>query len=145
MEAKTGFLYWAKNPADLTRTAKTYFASDSYLEVRRSQVREFAMRRSSWTRVREILEGFIGGCLRNKRPEQRKRRRTKKFKKLLAMIIGSDTNSCGGASLGSISRSYEVVGKDPSVYPYFERLFRSALRRHRLPFQWVGGERAVFA
>jgi hypothetical protein len=53
MEAKTGFLCRAKNPADLTGTIRTYFASDLYenLETRRSQIREFANERNSWTRV----------------------------------------------------------------------------------------------
>jgi hypothetical protein len=70
----------AKNPADLTRTIRTYFASDLYqnLETRRSEIREFANERSSWIRVGEILMAFIDGCLRNKRAEQ---------KKLLAMQL----------------------------------------------------------
>jgi D-inositol-3-phosphate glycosyltransferase len=59
IEAKTGFLCRAKDPADLARTIRTYFASDLYrnLEARRSQIREFANDRNSWTRVGEILEG----------------------------------------------------------------------------------------
>jgi glycosyltransferase involved in cell wall biosynthesis len=71
MEAKTGFLCRANNPADLTRTIRTYFASDLYrnLEVRRSQIREFAnerslpmsgTRRQAWGR---FWMGFIEGCL----------------------------------------------------------------------------------
>ena len=59
IEAKTGLLCRAKNPADLARTIRTYFASDLYenLETRRSGIREFANERNSWTIVGEILEG----------------------------------------------------------------------------------------
>jgi hypothetical protein len=55
------------------------------------------------------------------------------------MPIQSDMKT-GGASLGTISRGYEGVGKNPSVYPYFERLFRAALRGHGLLFQRDSGE-----
>jgi D-inositol-3-phosphate glycosyltransferase len=60
IEAKTGFLCRAKDPADLARTIRTYFASDLYrnLETRRSQIREFANERHSWTKVGEILDGI---------------------------------------------------------------------------------------
>jgi hypothetical protein len=57
-----------------------------------------------------------------------------KRKNLLAMKIEPDTKDGSGASRGSISRIYEGVG-NPSVYPYFEWLFRAALWRHGLPFQ----------
>ena len=60
------------------------------------------------------------------------------------MAIDSDTNQ-RGESRGLIRRSYESVGKNPSVYSYFERLLRPALRGHGLPFQRVGGECAGFA
>jgi hypothetical protein len=63
----------------------------------------------------------------------------------LAMTIGSDMNSSCGGSRGSIRRNYEGVGENLTVYSYFERLFRPALRGDGLPFQWVGGERAGFA
>ena len=59
------------------------------------------------------------------------------------MAIDSDTNQ-GGASRAAISRNYEN-DRNPSVYSYFERRFRSALRGHGLPFQRVGGECAGFA
>jgi len=40
-------------------TIRTYFASDLYenLEARRSQIREFANERNSWTKVGEIIDG----------------------------------------------------------------------------------------
>jgi glycosyltransferase involved in cell wall biosynthesis len=59
IEAKTGFLCRSKDPADLARAIRTYFASDLYenLEARRSQIREFANERNSWTKVAEILDG----------------------------------------------------------------------------------------
>jgi hypothetical protein len=49
----------ALNPGDLARAIRTYFASDVYenLEARRSEIREFANERYSWTPVGEILEG----------------------------------------------------------------------------------------
>ena len=59
MEAKTGFLCRAKNPADLTRTIRAYFASDLYrnLEAPRSRIREVANERNWWTRLGEMLDG----------------------------------------------------------------------------------------
>jgi hypothetical protein len=137
MGAKTGFLYRAKNPADLTRTIRTYFAGDLYenLETRRSQIREFASERHSWTRVGgRFWIGFIDGCLRNKWSEQ---------KNLLAMTIDSDTNK-SGASRGTISRNCEN-SRNPTVYAGFERFFRPALWSYGLPFQRVGGKCAGFA
>jgi len=65
IEAKTGFLCPSKDPADLARTIRTYFASDLYenLEARRSQIREFANQRNSWTKVAEILDGVYRRAL----------------------------------------------------------------------------------
>jgi D-inositol-3-phosphate glycosyltransferase len=59
IEGKTGFLCRAKDPADLARAIRTYFASDLYinLEVYRRRIREFANERNSWIRVGEILDG----------------------------------------------------------------------------------------
>jgi glycosyltransferase involved in cell wall biosynthesis len=59
IEGETGFLCRPKNPADLARTIRRYFASDFYqnLETRRAQVRRFANERNSWALVGEILEG----------------------------------------------------------------------------------------
>jgi hypothetical protein len=74
---------------------------------------------------------------------EKKKSKEKINKKLLAMTIDSDTNE-GRRIAGSISRSYGV-GENPSVYSYFERLFRPALRGDGLPFQRVGGECASFA
>src|SRR6266576_5819994 len=89
MEAKTRFLCRAKNPADLTRTIRTYFASDLYqnLEARHSQIREFASGRDWWTkRGKRFWMRSVDGCSQNKWPEQ---------KKLLAVTIDSDTNKGG--------------------------------------------------
>jgi hypothetical protein len=54
----------AKNPADSTRTIRTYFASDLYrnLEARRSQIREFANGRNPWIRLGKIQMGFSMGA-----------------------------------------------------------------------------------
>ncbi|SRR6266498_5002585 len=68
--------------------------------------------------------------------------RTEKI--LLAMTIDSDRNS-GGESRGSISRSYERVGKNPFVYHCVEWPFRPTVRGRRLPVQRVGTECAGFA
>ena len=59
------------------------------------------------------------------------------------MRIKSDTNNGGGASQGSISRSY--VGKNSLVYLYCQRPVRPALRGDRLPFERVGIECTGFA
>jgi glycosyltransferase involved in cell wall biosynthesis len=65
IEGETGFLCRPKNPADLARTIKTYFASDLYqhLEKRRSQIRELANDRYSWMRVGEILDAVYRNVL----------------------------------------------------------------------------------
>jgi hypothetical protein len=74
----------------------------------------------------------LPGCLRNKWPEK---------KNLLAKPIHSDMKA-GGVSPGTISRNYEGVGSF-SVYRYFERVVRPALRGHGLPFQWISSKRAA--
>ena len=60
VEGETGFLCRPKNSPDLARTIRRYFASDLYqnLETRRTQIRQFANERHSWTKVGEILEGI---------------------------------------------------------------------------------------
>ena len=57
------------------------------------------------------------------------------------MTIDSDMKA-GGESLGTISRNYEGVGIS-SVYPYFQQLFRLALRGHSLPFQRISSKCAA--
>ncbi len=56
MEGKTGFVFKAKDPADLTGTLQKYFVSDLYerLETNRGLIREYANDRYSWSRVGEI-------------------------------------------------------------------------------------------
>jgi hypothetical protein len=95
----------------------------------------------------ELLRAAGTDCtceLNSSETEKFFKKNQKRIKYLLAMKINSGTNG-GGASRGSISRSYEGVGKNPSVYPYFERLFRPAVRGCRLSVRRVGGERARFA
>jgi len=60
IEGKTGFLFRSRDPADLAREIRTYFASDLYenLETCRRGIREFANERNSWTKVTEILDGL---------------------------------------------------------------------------------------
>jgi len=85
------------------------------------------------TTAGKTLDGFVGGTCENKWPDK---------KNLLAMAIDSDMKA-GGLSQGTISRNYEGVGHS-SVYPYFERLFRSTLRGYGLSFQWDSGECSVY-
>lgn len=94
----------------------------------------------------EILDGVVttGACEINGLNRAKEKVKEKINKKLLAMTIDSDTND-GGLSQGSISRSYECVGKNPTVYPFCERLLRVARWGNRLSFQRLGGERAGFA
>jgi len=143
MEAKTGFLCRAKNPADLTRTIRIYFASDldRNLEARRSQIRE---RVSQWPELVDKRGGDSGWVYRrvlgkiNGPNRENKIINKNKLKMLLAMTIDSGTNQ-GGASRAAISRTYEN-DRITSVYSYFERRFRPVLLGHGLPFQRVGGE-----
>ena len=59
IERETGFLCQPKNPTDLARAIRIYFASELYqnLETCRNQIREFANDRYSWVRVGKILDG----------------------------------------------------------------------------------------
>lgn len=68
IEGETGFLCRPKNPAELARVIRTYFASGLYqnLGTRRSQIREFATERYSWTRIGEILDGVYRRVLQAK-------------------------------------------------------------------------------
>jgi len=123
--------------ADLTRTIRAYFARDLYrnLEGRHSQIREFANARGTPDKIGRILDGaYRRGACENKWPQQ---------KNLLAMTIDSDRKE-HGASRGTISRSCENACCH-SVYSALERLFRSAVRGHGLPFQRLGGECTGFA
>ena len=86
------------------------------------------------TTAGKTLDGFVGRTCENKWPDK---------KNLLAMAIDSDMKG-GGVSPGSISRNYEGVG-DRSVYFYFARLFRPALRGHGLSFQRDSGECSVYS
>src|SRR6266487_5434471 len=79
-----------------------------------------------------------------RRPENPAQKKWKGRKKLLAMKVISDINDPCGESLGSISRDYECVGHS-SVYPYFGRLFRPALRGYGLSFQRDSGKCSVYS
>jgi D-inositol-3-phosphate glycosyltransferase len=56
LEGQTGFVCRPKDPKDLARALKAYFASDIYLnlERRRVEIRDFAGERYSWTTVGSI-------------------------------------------------------------------------------------------
>lgn len=53
VEGKTGYLCRARDPVDLARSLRTYFASDLYkqLDTRRQEIRSFANHRHSWETV----------------------------------------------------------------------------------------------
>jgi glycosyltransferase involved in cell wall biosynthesis len=53
VEGKTGFVFKPEDPVDLARAIETYFLSDvfSNLSARRQEIREYAMKRNSWTVV----------------------------------------------------------------------------------------------
>jgi len=65
-------------------------------------------------------------------------------KNFLAMPIHSDMKA-GGLSRGTISRGYEAVGKNPSVYLYFERRLRLARLGYGLSFRRDSGECSVYS
>jgi len=53
VEGKTGFVFKPEDPVDLERAIETYFSSElfSNLSARRAEIRDFAMKRNSWTAV----------------------------------------------------------------------------------------------
>ena len=88
-----------------------------------------------WCRAKilaALAKRFVDPGLQKKWPRK---------KSFLVIGIESDMKA-GGVSLGTISRNYEGVG-NPSVYSYFERLFRPALRGHRLSFRRISSKRAA--
>jgi hypothetical protein len=63
-------------------------------------------------------------------------------KNLLVIKINSDIEG-GGASQGTIRRTYEKNYYIHSLYSALERLFRCALRGHGLQIQWLGGKHSI--
>ena len=53
VEGKTGFVFRPEDPADLARAIETYFSSELYsnLSGHRREIRDYAMKRNSWTAV----------------------------------------------------------------------------------------------
>ena len=53
VEGKTGFVFKPEDPVDLERAIEAYFSSElfSNLSARRAEIRDFAMKRNSWTAV----------------------------------------------------------------------------------------------
>jgi glycosyltransferase involved in cell wall biosynthesis len=77
IEGKTGYLCRPRDPADLARALRTYFASDLYkhLDTRRQEIRGFANERHSWDTVAqstcaayERLVGRAGKRLVTRKP-----------------------------------------------------------------------------
>jgi glycosyltransferase involved in cell wall biosynthesis len=53
VEGETGFVFKPEDPVDLARVIEIYFSSDlfSNLSARRPEIRDYAMKRNSWTVV----------------------------------------------------------------------------------------------
>jgi len=53
VEGKTGFVFRPEDPSDLARAIETYFSSELYsnLSGHRREIRDYAMKRNSWTAV----------------------------------------------------------------------------------------------
>jgi len=53
VEGETGFVFRPEDPVDLARAIETYFSSNlfSHLNARRLEIRDYAMKRNSWTAV----------------------------------------------------------------------------------------------
>jgi glycosyltransferase involved in cell wall biosynthesis len=56
IEGKTGFICKPQDPSDLARNIEKYFSSDLYrsLDIRRQEIRAFAMQHHSWTTVGRV-------------------------------------------------------------------------------------------
>jgi glycosyltransferase involved in cell wall biosynthesis len=57
VEGETGFVFRPEDPVDLARAIETYFSSDlfSNLSAHRREIRDYAMRRNSWTVVGQSI------------------------------------------------------------------------------------------
>jgi glycosyltransferase involved in cell wall biosynthesis len=55
VEGETGFVFKPEDPVDLARVIENYFSSDLFLNLsaRRPEIRDYAMKRNSWTAVGE--------------------------------------------------------------------------------------------
>jgi glycosyltransferase involved in cell wall biosynthesis len=60
VDGETGFVFRAKDAADLAATVKKYFQSDLYRQLgqRRAKIRDYANDRYSWTKVGEITSNI---------------------------------------------------------------------------------------
>jgi glycosyltransferase involved in cell wall biosynthesis len=56
IEGKTGFIFKSRNPSDLARVIRKYFASELFLELpsQRREIKQFTGKRYAWTKVAEI-------------------------------------------------------------------------------------------
>lgn len=68
IDGKTGFICKPRDPVDLARSIGAYFSSSLYrnLESRCREIRDFANRKFSWTRVGEITRDVYKGLLARK-------------------------------------------------------------------------------
>jgi glycosyltransferase involved in cell wall biosynthesis len=59
VEGETGFVFKPEDPVDLARVIESYFLSDlfSNLSARRREIRDYAMKRNSWTAVGQSTMG----------------------------------------------------------------------------------------
>jgi glycosyltransferase involved in cell wall biosynthesis len=65
VEGKTGFVFRPEDPVDLARAIEKYFASDLYreLNVRRQEIRDYAIERHSWEVVSQMTMSVYRGLL----------------------------------------------------------------------------------
>ncbi len=74
IEGETGFVFTAQNSSDLANTIERFFASKLFAELatRRSQIKEYANERYSWSKVAEITTTFYSELLGSRACEAQK-------------------------------------------------------------------------
>jgi glycosyltransferase involved in cell wall biosynthesis len=67
IEGGTGFVFTARDPADLAQTIERYFASELYRELgsRLPEIKAYANERYSWNKVAEITTAVYSNLLEN--------------------------------------------------------------------------------
>jgi len=65
VEGETGFVFKPEDPVDLARVIENYFSSDLFLNLngRRAEIRDYAMKRNSWTAVGHSTMRVYGKAL----------------------------------------------------------------------------------
>lgn len=65
VEGRTGFIFQPRDSTDLAKTIDKYFASELFRELgkRRAEIREYANKRYSWSKVAEITKAVYADLL----------------------------------------------------------------------------------